>query len=66
MCPLCVTVYIFVSVGYESSVFQSSDFIVGSLSDSRLFCNTRSRLGTDFDEMDTLGSGGFGDVIKVS
>ncbi len=53
-------------IGYESSVFQSSESIVGSPGDSRVFCNMRSRLGTDFDEMETLGRGGFGDVIKVS
>ena len=50
----------------DSSVFMDSECVVGSPGDFRFPSNPRSRLGTDFDEMETLGKGGFGDVIKVN
>ena len=43
--------------------FQRSDSIVGS--PSKPFLLGRSRLETEFEELEVIGSGGFGDVIKV-
>ncbi len=53
-------------VGFDSSLFMSSEYASSSPGDMRFCTSTRSRLGTDFDEMETLGKGGFGDVIKVN
>lgn len=53
----------FVCVFIESS-HPSSDCVVGS-PDTFNNVSFRSRLGTDFDEMEILGKGGFGDVVKV-
>ena len=44
--------------------FQRSDSIVGS--PIRACYLGRSRLETEFEELENLGSGGFGDVFKVS
>ena len=43
--------------------FQRSDSIFGSPLKSSFMC--RSRLETEFEELEVLGSGGFGDVIMV-
>ena len=43
--------------------FQHSDSIVGSPAKS--FLIGQSRLETEFEELEVLGSGSFGDVIKV-
>ena len=43
--------------------FQRSDSIVGS--PAKPFLSGQSRLETEFEELKVLGSGGFGDVIKV-
>ena len=43
--------------------FQRSDSIVGS--PTRPYAQGRSRLESEFKELEVLGSGGFGDVIKV-
>ncbi len=43
--------------------FQRSDSIVGS--PTRAGYLGRSRLETEFEELENLGSGGFGDVFKV-
>lgn len=44
--------------------FQRSDSIVGSPAKSQCL-GLRSRLETEFQELEGLGSGGFGDVMKV-
>ncbi len=49
-----------------SMQFQRSDSIVVVGSPSKPFFLGRSRLETEFEELEVLGSGGFGDVIKVS
>ena len=43
--------------------FQRNDSIVGS--PAKPFLIGRSRLETEFEELEVIGSGGFGDVIKV-
>ena len=46
-----------------SMLFQRSDSIVGS--PAKPYLHGCSRLGAEFEEMESLGSGGFGDVVKV-
>ena len=45
--------------------FQRRVSLVGSPGCIQFQSMTHSRLGTDFEELETLGRGGFGDVIKV-
>ena len=44
-------------------LFQRSDSIVGS--PAKPYLHGCSRLEAEFEEMESLGSGGFGDVVKV-
>ena len=44
-------------------LFQRSDSIIGS--PAKPYLRGRSRLEAEFEEMESLGSGGFGDVVKV-
>jgi len=44
--------------------FQRSDSIFGS-SPIKPFFIGKSRLETEFEELEVIGSGGFGEVIKV-
>ena len=46
-----------------SMLFQRSDSIVGS--PAKPYMHGCSRLEAEFEEMESLGSGGFGDVVKV-
>ena len=46
-----------------SMQFQRSDSIVGS--PAKPYLHGCSRLEAEFEEMESLGSGGFGDVVKV-
>ena len=51
--------------GVANHLQPTGDCVVGSPGDVWFPSSTRSRLGTDFDELEVLGSGGFSDVVKV-
>ena len=47
-----------------SMQFQRSDSLVGS--PAKPYLRGCSRLEAEFEELESVGSGGFGDVVKVS